>query len=141
MRFLGNVLWIIFGGLEAAIGWAVAGLLMFVSIVGIPFGKSCFTIALFSLAPFGKKAVDRSKLKGRQDVGTGPLGMVGNVLWFLLCGWWLALLHLAFALVLAITIIGLPGAYQHLKLARLSLFPIGKEVVDAETARFLDEQR
>ena len=140
MRFLGNVLWIILGGLEAAVGWVIAGVLMFVSIVGIPFGKSCFTIALFSLAPFGRKAVDRSKLQGHEDVGTGPLGMVGNVLWLLLCGWWLALLHLTFALLLAITIIGLPGAHQHLKLARVSLFPIGKEVVDAETARFLEER-
>lgn len=139
MRLLGNVLWLIFGGLEAALGWALAGVLMFISVVGIPFGKACFTIAGFTLMPFGKKAVDRSKLTGRHDVGTGPLGVVGNVLWFLLCGWWLALLHLAFALVLAVTIIGLPGAYQYLKLARVSLFPIGKAVVDHETARRLKD--
>jgi uncharacterized membrane protein YccF (DUF307 family) len=139
MRLIGNVLWVIFGGLEAALAWMIAGMIMFISIVGIPFGKACFTIAAFSFMPFGKKAVDRSKLTGRRDVGTGPLGVVGNVIWFLLCGWWLALLHLAFALLLAVTIIGLPGAYQHVKLAGISLFPIGKAVVDLETARHLRE--
>jgi uncharacterized membrane protein YccF (DUF307 family) len=75
--------------------------------------------------------VSRAEYTGRQDIGTGPLGVFGNVLWFVLAGWWLALAHLLTAMLLAITIVGIPFAWAHLKLARLALWPIGKMIVPA----------
>ena len=107
-------------------------MLMYVSIVGIPFGRSCFEIGTFTFFPFGREAVRRDVLKGEEDLGTSPLGTLGNVLWFVLCGWWLALGHLATALLLFVTIIGIPFGIQHLKIAALTLSPIGKTVVREE---------
>ena len=102
---------------------------MYVSIVGIPFGRSCFEIGTFTFFPFGREAVRRDVLTGEEDLGT-----LGNVLWFVLCGWWLALGHLAAALLLFVTIIGIPFGIQHLKVAALTLSPIGKTVVREEVA-------
>jgi uncharacterized membrane protein YccF (DUF307 family) len=85
--------------------------------------------------PFGQKAVSRAAYTGHEDLGTGPLGTLGNIIWFILAGWWLALGHLLFALGLAVTIIGLPFAWAHLKLAGLALWPIGKMIVPSEEAR------
>jgi len=85
----------------------------------------------YTLLPFGQKAVSRAEYTGRQDIGTGPLGFLGNVLWLVLAGWWLALAHLVTAILLAVTIIGIPFAWAHLKLAGLALWPIGKIIVPA----------
>ena len=132
MRTLGNLLWLLVGGLEMGLAWWLAGVLMYVSIVGIPFGRSCFEIGTFTFFPFGREAVRRDVLTGEEDLGTSPLGTLGNVLWFVLCGWWLALGHLATALLLFVTIIGIPFGIQHLKVAALTLSPIGKTVVREE---------
>jgi uncharacterized membrane protein YccF (DUF307 family) len=127
-----NVLWMIFGGLEMAIGWLFAALIMVLTIVGIPWARAAFNIASYALLPFGRKAVSRAEYFGTEDVGTGPFGLLGNIVWLVLAGWWLALGHLIAAFVLAITIIGIPFAWAHLKLAGIALWPIGKMIVDAD---------
>ena len=134
-----NLLWIIFGGLWMALAWVVAAILMAITIIGLPWARAAFNIALYTLLPFGQKAVSRAEYTGREDLGTGPLGVIGNIIWLLIAGWWLALLHLMTAVLLAITIIGLPFAWAHIKLAGLALWPIGKMIVpidEAEPARF-----
>lgn len=125
MRLLGNVIWLLFGGLATGIGWWVAGVLAALTIVGIPFAIAAFRIGTFSFLPFGRDVVDRPE----RDEGRKLLILIGNIVWILLGGIWLALTHLFFALVLAITIIGIPFAIQHLKLAHLSLTPYGKMIV------------
>ena len=132
MSLLLNVLWIVFGGLWMTAGWLLAAVIMAVTIIGIPWARAAWNIGLYTLLPFGFTAVDREEHTGEQSLGTGPLGAVGNVLWFLLAGWWLALGHLITALGLAITIIGLPFAWAHLKLAGLTLWPIGKMIMPVE---------
>jgi uncharacterized membrane protein YccF (DUF307 family) len=117
-----NLIWLVFGGLLMALGYAVVALIMFVLIITIPFGIASARIALFCLWPFGRTIVRRP------DAGTGSL--IGNVIWFVLAGWWLAIGHLILAVTLAITIIGLPFAWAHLKLAGASLAPVGKEIVE-----------
>ena len=124
-----NLLWIVFGGLEMAIGWLLAAVIMAITIIGIPWARAAFNIASYTLLPFGRKAVLRAEHSGRHDVGTGPFGLIGNIIWFVLAGWWLALGHLIAAIVLAVTIIGIPFAWAHLKLAGLALWPIGRMIV------------
>ena len=126
-----NILWIIFGGLWMAIGWVIAGVVMAITIIGLPWAWAAFNIAAYTLLPFGQKAVSRAGHTGQEDIGTGPLGMLGNIIWLVLAGWWLALGHLIVAILLAITIIGIPFAWAHLKLAGLALWPIGKMIVPA----------
>ena len=125
-----NLLWIIFGGLWMAAGWMIAAVVMAITIIGLPWTRAAFNIAVHTLLPFGQKAVPRAAY-GHNDIGTGPLGMLGNVLWLLLAGWWLALGHLITAFMLAITIVGIPFAWAHVKLAGLALWPIGKMIVPA----------
>ena len=126
-----NLLWILCGGLWMAAGWVIAGIIMAITIVGIPWARAAFNIAAYTLLPFGQKAVPRETVTGTYDIGTGPLGVIGNIIWFVLAGWWLALGHLITALVLAVTIVGLPFAWAHLKLAGIALWPIGKAIVPA----------
>jgi uncharacterized membrane protein YccF (DUF307 family) len=130
-----NLLWIVFGGWWMAAGWMFAAIIMALTIVGLPWTRAAFNIALYALLPFGYRAVSRAEYTGRADLGTGPLGTLGNLLWLVLAGWWLALGHLLTAIVLAITIIGLPFAWAHLKLAGLALWPIGKMIVPVEDDR------
>jgi uncharacterized membrane protein YccF (DUF307 family) len=135
LSLLLNLLWIVFGGLEMAVGWIVAAVIMAITIIGLPWARAAFNIAVYTLLPFGQTAVSRADYTGREDLGTGPLGTLGNILWFIFAGWWLALGHLLFAVGLAITIIGLPFAWAHLKLAGLALWPIGKMIVPIEETR------
>ena len=107
---------------------------MAITIIGLPWARAAFNIASYALLPFGRKAVSRADHLGAQDMGTGPLGLIGNIIWLVLAGWWLALGHLVTAIVLAITIIGIPFAWAHLKLAGMALWPIGKIIVDADDA-------
>jgi uncharacterized membrane protein YccF (DUF307 family) len=130
MRTLLNILWLVCGGALNALHWYLVGLLMAVSIVGLPWARACFTLGTFTLWPFGREMVDRAMLTGQADVGTGCLGTLGNVIWILFAGWHLALAHLVLALGLAISIIGIPFAVQHFKLALASLAPIGKSIVE-----------
>ena len=119
MSFIGNLIWLILGGIIAAIGWTIAGVLLCITLIGIPFGIQCFKIAGLSLAPFGKEV-------RVGDFGAG--GLIGNIIWLLVLGWELFLMHLVIAFLLAITIIGLPFAKQHLKLAQLALIPFGARI-------------
>lgn len=126
-----NVLWIAFGGLWMAAGWVLAALLMVITIVGLPWARAAFNIAGYTLLPFGQRAVRRDHVTGRDDIGTGLLGFVGNLIWLVLAGWWLAIGHLITAFGLAITIVGIPFAWAHLKLAGIALWPIGRTIVPA----------
>lgn len=131
LRTLGNLLWLVLGGFVMGLGWWVAGLLCAVTIVGLPWAKACFVIGQFAFWPFGKMAVNREQVNGQGDIGTGALGTLGNVLWFVVAGVWLAIGHLLSAFACFITIIGIPFGLQHLKLAGMTLAPIGKTIVDA----------
>jgi uncharacterized membrane protein YccF (DUF307 family) len=129
VNFLMNILWLVLGGLWMALGWYLAGLIMAITIIGIPWVRACFLIGTLSLWPFGKTVVDRRDVSG-PDIGTGTLGFIGNVIWFVLAGVWLAIGHLLAAVANFVTIIGIPFGLQHLKLAWLAIAPIGKTVVD-----------
>ena len=124
-----NILWVVLGGFVMALGWWLAGLLCALTIIGLPWARSCFVIGRFLLWPFGQEAVNRRDLSGRGDLGTGALGLLGNVLWFLVAGWWLAIGHLSSALACFITIVGIPFGIQHIKLAVIALAPVGMTVV------------
>ena len=129
LSILFNILWLICGGALMALGWFVAGFVMALTIVGLPWARSAFSIARYSLLPFGHRVVHRAAWTGHEDFGTGALGTLGNLVWLALAGWWLALGHLGAALLLAATLIGLPFAWAHLKLAGLALWPVGRMVV------------
>jgi uncharacterized membrane protein YccF (DUF307 family) len=105
----------------AAFSWLIAAVIMAITIIGLPWSFAAFRIAWYTLLPFGQEM--------RSQPGSGVLSTLGNIVWFVLAGWWLALAHLVLAVALALTIIGLPFAWAHLKLAGASLFPVGKEVV------------
>ena len=132
LRFLLNLLWFVLGGVVIGVrllcGHRV-GIICAITIVGLPWARSCFVIGNFSFWPFGQEAVSRRELHGRGDLGTGPLGLLGNVLWFLVAGWWLAIGHLSSALACFITVVGIPFGLQHIKLAMIALAPVGMQVV------------
>lgn len=132
LQLLLNILWLLTGGVWMAFFWLVAALIMAVTIIGLPWTFAALNIAAYSLLPFGHKAVSRREWTGQEDLGTGPLGMLGNILWFVFAGWWLAIAHVLTALALAITIIGIPFAWAHLKLAAIALWPIGKIIVASD---------
>jgi uncharacterized membrane protein YccF (DUF307 family) len=134
LRLIGNFLWFILGGVLMGLAWWVVGLLCFVSIVGIPWGRAAFVMGQFSFFPFGKEAISRKELYAKEDIGTSGLGTMGNIVWFILFGWWLALGHVFSAIANFLSIIGIPFGIQHLKLAGIALAPIGKTIVDKEVA-------
>ena len=140
MKTIGNFLWFILGGVFMGLGWFFIGVLAFVTVVGIPWGKACFVIGQFAFFPFGKEAVNRKELLQKEDVGTGPWGLVGNIIWFLFAGLWLAIGHVLSAVACFVTIIGIPFGIQHLKLAGIALAPIGKTIVDKEVAALAHKQ-
>ena len=121
MSLLGNVIWLIFGGLLSGLGYVLGGLGLCLTIVGIPFGVQSIKLGMATFAPFGKELVETEN-------ATGCLKLVFDVLWIVLFGWEIALLHLVHAALLAITIVGLPFAAQHMKLVPVSLFPFGREL-------------
>ena len=130
MAFVLNILWLVLGGAVAALAWFVAAIIMAITIIGIPWARAAFDNGVYTLWPFGARIAGREHITG-EDIGTGPLGVLGNLIWLVLAGWWLAIGHVIAALGLAITIIGLPFAWAHLKLAGYSLWPIGRTVVSA----------
>ncbi len=134
MRVIGNIIWFLCGGVVMGLAWWLVGLLAFISLIGIPWGRACFVIGTFSFFPFGKEAVYRNELTFRDDVGTGILGKIGNVIWFFVAGIWLAIGHVLSAVACFVTIIGIPFALQHLKLAVISLAPIGQTIVSKDVA-------
>jgi uncharacterized membrane protein YccF (DUF307 family) len=121
MSLLGNLLWLIFGGFLSGLGYIVSGLLLCLTIVGIPFGLMSIRLGLATFAPFGKNVVERPD-------ANSPLRVVFNIIWLVCFGWGIALAHLASALVLCLTIIGIPFAVQHIKLIPLALFPFGRDL-------------
>ena len=127
MRLVLNIIWLVFGGLWLALGYLVAALVCFLLIVTIPFGFASARIAVFALWPFGRTIVDKP--------GPHTGALVGNVIWILLCGLWLAIGHLLSAFAMAITIVGIPLALANLKLIPVSLMPLGKEIVPVDGAR------
>jgi len=134
MSSIGNFLWFILGGALMGLGWWLVGVLAFITIVGIPWARACFVIGQFSFFPFGQEAINRKDLSLTDDVGTGSFGLLGNIIWFLFAGIWLAIGHVAAAIVCFMTIIGIPFAIQHLKLAGIALSPIGMTIVSKEVA-------
>jgi len=130
MKLLLNILWFIWGGWISGLLWLLGGAILALTIVGLPWALAAWRIAGFAFWPFGKKIVPRAEL-GRSDLGTGCLGVVLNVVWFVFAGWYIALSHLIFAVTEAITIIGIPFAFKDLQLAQLALAPVGMEVVEA----------
>ena len=126
MRILLNIIWLVFGGLVMAFGYAIVALVMFILIITIPFGIASARIALFCLWPFGRTLVRRP------DAGAGSL--IGNVIWFVLAGWWLALGHLVTGVLMCLTIIGIPLGLANFKLIPVSLLPFGREIVDIDEA-------
>jgi uncharacterized membrane protein YccF (DUF307 family) len=113
-----NILWVLTGGLWMAVGWLIAAVIMAITIVGIPWARAAFNKANYTLLPFGRVALSREEIRGYEDLGTGPLGAIGNLIWLLLAGWWLALGHIITAIGLAITIIGIPFAWRTSNLSR-----------------------
>jgi uncharacterized membrane protein YccF (DUF307 family) len=122
MNLLGNLIWLIFGGLFAALGYAIGGLILCFTIVGIPFGLQCFKLAVMVLFPFGKKVVTK-------DSASGCFSIIANIIWLLCGGLLTAVNHLFWGIVLALTIVGIPFARQHFKLIELSMMPFGKTII------------
>lgn len=123
MNTIGNLVWLLFGGLFSALGYVVGGFVLCLTIIGIPFGLQCFKLASFVLWPFGRMAI------GTNSNG-GCLTTLLNIIWIFCGGIWVALGHIIFGFILFITIIGIPFAQQHFKLAEISLMPFGKKIVD-----------
>ena len=121
MKFLGNILWLIFGGIIIAIIYYIVGLLMCISLIGIPFGVQLFKLGTYALWPFGHELVNEPN-------EPGCLSVMMNLIW-ILCGWWeIAILHFAFGLLFFVTIVGIPWGLQHFKMAIATVFPFGKEI-------------
>ena len=123
MRTIGNILWLVLAGFWLAVGYAGAGILLCLTIIGIPFGVQSFKLAGYSLWPFGRVVVEDRD-------ASAALGFVGNVLWLVLAGWWLALGHVATGIALCLTVIGIPLGVANFKLVKVSLVPLGKEIVE-----------
>jgi uncharacterized membrane protein YccF (DUF307 family) len=123
MSLLGNILWILFGGgIILFLEYFISGLFLCITIIGIPFGIQCIKISILALLPFGREIRSSEK-------ASGCLSTVMNIIWILIGGIWISLTHIVFAILCAITIIGIPFAKQHIKLASLALVPFGKEIV------------
>jgi len=122
MNLLGNLIWLIFGGFFAALGYFFGGLILCVTIVGIPWGLQCFKMAGLVLWPFGKRVISDSSQ-------SGCLGTFCNLIWIICGGWYTALVHIVMGLLLCLTIIGIPWGKQHLKLIEVSFMPFGKKIV------------
>ncbi|QIJ64161.1 YccF domain-containing protein [Streptomyces sp. JB150] len=124
MKTILNIIWLVLSGLWLCLGYFAAGLLLCVTIIGIPFGIAAFRIGVYALWPFGYTTAER------RDAGAPSL--VGNVLWLVLAGWWLALAHIATGIALCLTIIGIPFGIANFKLIPVSLVPLGREIVPSD---------
>jgi uncharacterized membrane protein YccF (DUF307 family) len=124
MRLILNVVWLVFCGIWMAIGYVVAGIICCVLIITIPFGIAAFRIANFALWPFGRRLIDRSD--------AGAASVIGNVIWLIVAGWWLALGHLFTGIALCLTIIGIPLGLANFKLIPVSLLPLGRQIVPSD---------
>ncbi|MDF2520746.1 MAG: putative rane protein [Clostridia bacterium] len=119
MRFIGNIIWLLFGGIITAILWFLSGLILCLTVIGIPFGVQCFKIAAFVLWPFGRKI----------EIGNfGVGGLVFNIIWLIIFGWEFAIVHVIIGLIFCATIVGIPFGLQHFKFAKLGLIPFGARI-------------
>ena len=130
MRLILNIIWFVLAGFWMFIGYAIAALICFILIITIPFGVAALRIGMFALWPFGKTVVKRP------DAGVASL--IGNILWVILCGWWLALIHLVTGVLLCLTVIGIPLGLANFKLIPVSLLPLGRDIVSVEEAQAMD---
>lgn len=119
MSLIGNIIWIICGGLVSALSWCISGILWCITIIGIPYGKQCFKFAELSLAPFGRDVV----------YGGGPVSLIANIIWIIFFGIPMCLEHIGLGITCCISIIGIPFGLQHFKIAKLSLMPFGSRVI------------
>jgi len=129
VRLLGNIIWFVFAGFWLFVAYAIAALLCFVLIVTIPFGVASLRIALYGVWPFGRAVIPQA------DKGVGS--MLGNIIWFLIAGWWLTLVHIVSGILLCLTIIGIPLGLANFKLITVGLRPFGREIVSIDEARRL----
>jgi uncharacterized membrane protein YccF (DUF307 family) len=129
LRLLLNIIWFVLAGFWMALGYTLAAFICFILVITIPFGVAALRIALFALWPFGRTVIKR------QDAGV--VSGIANVLWFLLCGWWLAIAHVITGTLLCVTIIGIPLGLANFKMIPVSLLPFGREIVSVEQARAL----
>ena len=134
MLLILNIIWFILGGWLIGLMWLFSAAILAITIIGLPWARAAVNIGLFAFWPFGREAVNRRDVRGAPDLGTGKIGVIGNILWFVLAGFWLAVSHVIMAIWLAVTIIGIPFAIGHLKLAGVSLFPVGKTIVPKAVA-------
>ena len=125
MNTIGNLIWLLFGGLISAIGYFFGGFILCLTIIGIPFGLQCFKLGVLMLWPFGKEVISVS------SSSSGCLYLFLNILWILCGGIWIAITHIVFGLILFVTIIGIPFGRQHFKMVEISLMPFGKQIVEA----------
>jgi uncharacterized membrane protein YccF (DUF307 family) len=130
LRLILNVLWLLFGGAASAMAWFIGGAILAITVVGLPWSFAAWRVGIYTLWPFGREVVWRDAHTGREDIGTSPIGIAMNVVWFLVAGWWIALGHVLVAIVEFITIIGIPFALKDLELAKLALAPVGRTIVD-----------
>ncbi len=131
MRTIGNILWLVLSGIWLALGYAIAGVLACILIVTIPFGLASFRLAGYALWPFGRTVI-------YQPDRNAAVSCIGNVLWFVIAGWWLAFAHLFTALLLAITVIGIPLAVANIKMIPLAFAPFGKQIVPIRSVTTVD---
>ncbi|MBR2560599.1 MAG: YccF domain-containing protein, partial [Eubacterium sp.] len=124
MRLLGNIIWFIFGGFISGMAWVVSGILWCITVIGIPYGLQCFKFATMSFCPFGR----------RIEYGGGVISFLVNVVWFLLNGWWMALVNFLIGCLWCVTIIGIPFGKQFFKIAKLALRPFGAYIVNVQRA-------
>jgi uncharacterized membrane protein YccF (DUF307 family) len=134
MTIILNLLWLVFGGWILALAWLLAAGLMFVSVIGIPWAPAVLNLAWYTAWPYGRDLVDRRHAQGEYDPGVDKLGLTANLIWLVLAGVWLAIGHVILAAFLGLSIIGLPFAIAHLKIAGAALMPVGKAVVDKPMA-------
>jgi uncharacterized membrane protein YccF (DUF307 family) len=130
LRIVLNVLWLLFGGAASAMAWFVGGAILALTLVGLPWAFAAWRIAIYTLWPFGREVVWRDRTGGPEDIGTGPIGVVLNVVWFLVAGWWIALLHVFVAILEFVSIIGIPFGLKDLELAKLAVAPVGRAIRD-----------
>ncbi|MBX3479847.1 MAG: YccF domain-containing protein [Caulobacter sp.] len=130
IRLILNILWFFMGGWLSGLLWLLGGAILAITIVGLPYTAAAWRIAGFSFWPFGREVVSRELVTGQEDLGTGPLGFLLNIIWFVCAGWYIALSHLIIAVAEFVSIIGIPFALKDLQLAMLALAPVGKTVVE-----------
>lgn len=132
-RLILNVIWLVFAGIELAIGYVIGGIVMMITLIGIPFGIQAFKLAGFALWPFGRAVVPEPQ-------ASGVLSAIGNVLWVILVGWWLALGHVVFGVILCLTLIGIPMGIASFKMTSMALWPFGRAIVDRATLDALPDE-